>query len=105
MHSGDADLISKADSLKNEVAIQKEKCVLQNKNKKRLMHNINNHNNKLSTTTTRKPSCATNTRGFEWKSKNSWFGENAEATQYAQYTHMNLVNEGFEPTQKNITLS
>jgi hypothetical protein len=34
---------------------------------------------------------------LEWKQKNSWFGENAEATQYAQYTHMNLVNEGFEP--------
>ena len=34
---------------------------------------------------------------LEWKSKNEWFGENVEATQYAQYTHMNLVNEGYEP--------
>ena len=34
---------------------------------------------------------------LQWKSQNNWFGEDAEATQYAQYTHVNLVNEGFEP--------
>ena len=38
---------------------------------------------------------------LDWASKNTWYGdqsnqESVEATQFAYFTHFNLVNEGFE---------
>jgi len=95
--SGDADLISKADSLKNEVAIQKEKVRIA----KQKQAEANAQYQQPQQQTYQEPQQVQNVQptqeALEWKSKNKWFGENAEATQYAQYTHMNLVNEGFEP--------
>ena len=88
--SGDADLISKADSLKNEVAIQKEKVRIakQKQEEANAQYQQPQQDSQVVQPTQ---------EALEWKQNNSWFGENAEATQYAQYTHMNLVNEGFEP--------
>ena len=95
--SGDADLISKADSLKNEVAIQKEKVRIA----RQKQTEANAQYQQPQQQTYQEPQQVQNVQptqeALEWKSKNSWFGENAEATQYAQYTHINLVNEGFEP--------
>ena len=96
--SGDAELISKADSLKNEVAIQKEKVRIA----KQKQEEANTQYQQPQQQTYQEPqqqvqNVQPTQEALEWKSKNSWFGENAEATQYAQYTHMNLVNEGFEP--------
>ena len=94
--SGDADLISKADSLKNEVAIQKEKVRIA----KQKQNEANTQYQQPQQQTYQQPEnevVQPTQEALEWKAKNSWFGENAEATQYAQYTHMNLVNEGFEP--------
>ena len=96
--SGDADLISKADSLKNEVAIQKEKVRIA----KQKQDEANAQYQQPQQQTYQQPQQESQVvqptqEALEWKQKNSWFGENAEATQYAQYTHMNLVNEGFEP--------
>ena len=96
--SGDADLISKADSLKNEVAIQKEKVRIA----KQKQEEANAQYQQPQQQTYQQPQQESQVvqptqEALEWKSKNSWFGENAEATQYAQYTQMNLVNEGFEP--------
>jgi hypothetical protein len=96
--SGDADLISKADSLKNEVAIQKEKVRIA----KQKQDEANAQYQQPEQQTYQQPQQESQVvqptqEALEWKQNNSWFGENAEATQYAQYTHMNLVNEGFEP--------
>jgi hypothetical protein len=94
--SGDADLISKADSLKNEVAIQKEKVRIA----KQKQDEANTQYQQPQQQTYQQPEnevVQPTQEALEWKANNSWFGENAEATQYAQYTHMNLVNEGFEP--------
>ena len=96
--SGDADLISKADSLKNEVAIQKEKVRIA----KQKQEEANAQYQQPQQQTYQQPQQESQVvqptqEALEWKQNNSWFGENAEATQYAQYTHMNLVNEGFEP--------
>ena len=94
--SGDADLISKADSLKNEVAIQKEKVRIA----KQKQNEANTLYQQPQQQTYQQPEnqvVQPTQEALEWKANNSWFGENAEATQYAQYTHMNLVNEGFEP--------
>jgi hypothetical protein len=94
--SGDADLISKADSLKNEVAIQKEKVRIA----KQKQDEANTQYQQPQQQTYQQPeneAVQPTQEALEWKANNSWFGENAEATQYAQYTHMNLVNEGYEP--------
>ncbi len=94
--SGDADLISKADSLKNEVAIQKEKVRIA----KQKQNEAYTQYQEPQQQTYQQPEnqvVQPTQEALEWKANNSWFGENAEATQYAQYTHMNLVNEGFEP--------
>ena len=100
--SGDADLISKADSLKNEVSIQKEKVRIakqrqqetntQNQQAYQGQQQPQNYQQQPQETPVQPTQEA-----LEWKSRNGWFGEDAEATQYAQYTHMNLVNEGYEP--------
>jgi len=100
--SGDADLISKADSLKNEVSIQKEKVRIAKQRQQEAntqsqqayqgQQQLQNYQQQPQETPVQPTQEA-----LEWKSSNSWFGEDVEATQYAQYTHMNLVNEGFEP--------
>ena len=99
--SGDADLISKADSLKNEVAIQKEKVRIakQKQTEAQQMSQQQTYQQPQQQTYQQPENevVQPTAEALEWKAKNSWFGENPEATQYAQYTHINLVNEGFEP--------
>jgi hypothetical protein len=96
--SGDAELISKADSLKNEVAIQKEKVrIAKQKQEEAYTQYQQPQQQTYQEPQQQVQNVQPTQEALEWKSKNSWFGENAEATQYAQYTHMNLVNEGFEP--------
>jgi len=100
--SGDADLISKADSLKNEVSIQKEKVRIakQRQQEANTQSQQAYQGQQQQQTYQQQPQEAPvqpTQEALEWKSKNSWFGEDVEATQYAQYTHMNLVNEGYEP--------
>ena len=96
--SGDAELISKADSLKNEVAIQKEKVrIAKQKQEEAYTQYQQPQQQTYQEPQQQVQNVQPTQEALEWKSKNSWFGENAEATQYAQYTHINLVNEGFEP--------
>ena len=98
--SGDADLISKADSLKNEVSIQKEKVRIAKQRQQEANIQSQQAYQGQQQYYQQQPQEAPvqpTQEALEWKSKNEWFGENVEATQYAQYTHMNLVNEGYEP--------
>jgi len=97
--SGDADLISKADSLKNEVAIQKEKVrIAKQRQNDAYAQQQNAYYQQAQQPQQEQPVQVQPTQeALQWKSQNSWFGEDQEATQYAQYTHVNLVNEGFEP--------
>ena len=97
--SGDADLISKADSLKNEVAIQKEKVrIAKQRQNDAYAQQQNAYYQQAQQPQQQQPVEVQPTQeALQWKSQNSWFGEDPEATQYAQYTHVNLVNEGFEP--------
>jgi len=97
--SGDADLISKADSLKNEIAIQKEKVrIAKQRQNDAYAQQQNAYYQQAQQPQQEQPVEVQPTQeALQWKSQNNWFGEDAEATQYAQYTHVNLVNEGFEP--------
>jgi len=97
--SGDADLITKADSLKNEVAIQKEKVRIakQRQNDAYAQQQAAAYQQPQQVQQEQPVEVQPTQEALQWKSQNNWFGEDAEATQYAQYTHVNLVNEGFEP--------
>ena len=97
--SGDADLITKADSLKNEVAIQKEKVRIakQRQNDAYAQQQAAAYQQTQQVQQEQPVEVQPTQEALQWKSQNNWFGEDAEATQYAQYTHVNLVNEGFEP--------
>ena len=97
--SGDADLISKADSLKNEVAIQKEKVRIakQRQDDAYAQQQAAAYQQPQQVQQQQQVEVQPTQEALQWKSQNSWFGEDPEATQYAQYTHVNLVNEGFEP--------
>ena len=100
--SGDADLISKADSLKNEVSIQKEKVRIakqrqQEANTQSQQAYQGQQQQQIYQQQPQEAPVQPTQEALEWKSKNSWYGQDAEATQYAQYTHVNLVNEGYEP--------
>ena len=99
--SGDAELISKADSLKNEVSIQKEKVRIaqqrQDQTNAQYQQPYTQQQVQPTQSQAQTETVQPTQEALEWASKNSWYGVDAEATQYAQYTHMNLVNEGFEP--------
>jgi len=94
--AGDAELMSKADSLKNEVSIQKEKVRIA-KQRSEQSYAQSQQNYYQQPVQEQQVQVQPTQEALEWKSKNNWFGEEPEATQYAQYTHVNLVNEGFEP--------
>tara|TARA_R100001480_G_scaffold68677_2_gene80012 strand:+ start:1351 stop:2283 length:933 start_codon:yes stop_codon:yes gene_type:complete len=97
--SGDAELMSKADTLKSDLSIQKEKL--------RIAKNRNNGQSaeqyvpyQEQTPQYERPVEPTG-EAMEWAKENPWYGDqtinkNAEATQYAYFTHFNLINEGFE---------
>jgi hypothetical protein len=93
--AGDSELMSKADSLKNEVSIQKEKVRIAKQRSEQSY--AQSQQNYYQQPVQQQVQVQPTQEALEWKSKNNWFGEEPEATQYAQYTHINLVNEGFEP--------
>jgi hypothetical protein len=88
--------MSKADSLKNEVSIQKEKVRIA-KQRSEQTYAQSQQNYYQQPVQEQQVQVQPTQEALEWKSKNNWFGQEPEATQYAQYTHVNLVNEGFEP--------
>ena len=96
--SGDAEMISKADSLKNEVSIQKEKVRIAKQRQEESYNQTQVQPQvqpQVQAQAQEQP--GPTQEALDWASENKWFGENAEATQYAQFTHVNLINEGFEP--------
>tara|TARA_R100000742_G_C4274114_1_gene93954 strand:- start:533 stop:1453 length:921 start_codon:yes stop_codon:yes gene_type:complete len=98
--AGDADLMSKADSLKNEVSIQKEKIRIAKQNQEQSQQQAQYtqypQNVQQAQQQTQQEVKPTN-EALDWQSQNNWYGKDPEPTQYAYFTHVNLVNEGFEP--------
>lgn len=99
--ANDAELISKADTLKGEIQIQKEQI--------RLAKNRAMQQEQAQQTQQVQPQqieeeqqvVVPTEEALLWKSKNPWYGadpdtNNVAATQYANFTHINLINEGFE---------
>ena len=99
VESGDAELMSKADTLKSDLSIQKEK-VRMAKNRKQESQQaqpVQQVQPQVQQQVDPQPT----REALDWASKNTWYGdqsnqESVEATQFAYFTHFNLVNEGYE---------
>ena len=102
MQQGDADLLTKADSLKNEIAIAKEKVRVQ-KNKQQEAPQEQYVEQQQYQPQQQQPQPAQPTpQAAQWHERNSWYGdmdneEHSEATQFAYFHHNNLIHEGYEP--------
>jgi len=102
--AGDADLMSKADSLKNDVSIQKEKIRIAKQNQEQSQQQAqytqypqNGQQAQQQTQQQTQQEVQPTNEALDWQSQNNWYGKEPEPTQYAYFTHVNLVNEGFEP--------
>ena len=106
VQSGDADLMSKADTLKSDLSIQKEKVRLA-KNRQEQQQAYYNQAIQQQPQQVQQPQAQQEVieptkEAQGWYEKNSWYGDaqdqgNLEATQYAYFQHYNLINEGHEP--------
>ena len=99
--SGDAELMSKADTLKSDLSIQKEKLrVAKNRQTVQQQQAQQLIQPQMAQQQPQQP--APSREALDWSEKNPWYGDqdnpkNAEASQYAYFTHFNLINEGYEP--------
>lgn len=110
IRSGDADLISKADTLKNDIAIQKEKLRVAQARQAQYVaeqsgpQQVSQENYQAYQQPQRQvqQEVKPTDEALSWHDQNKWYGdseneENLQATQFAYFTHFNLINEGFEP--------
>jgi hypothetical protein len=117
IQSGDADLISKADTLKSDLAIQKEKLrVAQSRQDQQqpqqpaqpqqpVQESYEPYQDQGQSQSYQQPvqqEIKPTEEALSWHEKNKWYGdseneENLQATQFAYFTHFNLINEGYDP--------
>ena len=117
--SGDADLMSQATTLKNEIAIKKEK--INTAKSRQAQQNpqyaqpeqMQQPEQLLQPQQYQQPvqqapqeEVKPTEQAMSWHEKNKWYGdteseENKEATQFAYFTHFNLLNEGYEPDSED----
>jgi len=102
--NGDADLMSKADTLKTELAIQKEKLnaakarqAAQQQPQPEQYQQYQPEPQRQQPQQEVKPT----DQALSWHQQNPWYGnqedpEHSAATQLAYFTHFNLLNEGYE---------
>ena len=111
VQAGDPDLMSKADSLKNDIAIQKEKLRVAKTRQAQetpvqpqVQENYQTYQPEQVAQQDAAPQPTPEAK--DWHSKNPWYGdqsdeENLQATQFAYFTHYNLINEGYEPDSED----
>ena len=112
VNSGDADLMSQATTLKNEIAIKKEKIKTarlrqeqqsqQNQQYQQYQQPQQYAQQQAAPQQEIKPS----EQALSWHERNKWYGDaenedNMQATQFAYFTHFNLINEGYEPDSED----
>jgi hypothetical protein len=105
VQSGDADLMSKADTLKSDLSIQKEKVRLARNRQEQEQAQYNHAIQQQPQQAQPQPQqevVEPTKEAMSWYEKNRWYGDakdqgNLEATQYAYFQHYNLINEGHEP--------
>jgi len=101
IQSNDAELISKADTLKSDLSIQKEKLkIAKQQAEQQTFQNpqpVQQQDQVVQQQAQPEPS----REAKQWHAENSWYGDdtdptNQQATQFAYFTHFNLINEGYE---------
>lgn len=103
VQSQDADLMSKADTLKNDIAIKKEKLrVAKSRQQPQENYQPMEQMAPQQQMQPQQEEPQPTQEALSWHEKNPWYGdseneENIEATQFAYFTHYNLINEGYEP--------
>ena len=102
VQSGDADLMSKADTLKSDLSIQKEKVRLAKNRQQSEQAQYQQAIQQQPAQQQQQPIVEPTSEALGWYEKNKWYGDaedqgNLEATQYAYFQHYNLINEGHEP--------
>ena len=99
VESGDAELMSKADTLKSDLSIQKEKVRMA---KNRQQQPVEQQQvAQPQPQPQQQQQVQPTSEALSWANDNTWYGdqsnqESIEATQFAYFTHFNLVNEGYE---------
>jgi hypothetical protein len=105
VESGDADLITKASKLQNQIAIQKEKLrVAKSRQRAAQEESYQSQGNErvVNYQEQQVQQEVTPTEdALEWHERNPWYAnqdneDDMKATQYAYYVHYNLANEGFD---------
>ena len=97
--SGDADLMSKADSLKSDVALQKEKVRIARQRQEQISANaqtVPQQEVQQNIQQVQQQMPPPSEKALEWKDNNPWFDQNTEATAWAEYVHNTLANEGYD---------
>jgi hypothetical protein len=103
VQSGDAGLMSRADTLKSDLSIQKEKVRLaKNRQQSEQAQQAQYQQAIQQQPAQQQPVVEPTPEALGWYEKNKWYGDaedqgNLEATQYAYFQHYNLINEGHEP--------
>jgi hypothetical protein len=96
--SNDAELISKADTLKSELVIEKEKLRVA-KQRAQQPQQVQQYQQDYQQ---QEPQNVQPTKeALDWYAKNSWYGDqsdenNMRATKYAYFQHNMLIDEGYE---------
>jgi|TARA_R110002020_G_scaffold110700_1_gene255685 hypothetical protein len=102
VESNDADLMSKADTLKSDLSIQKEKVRMAKAQSEQAFANPQPVQPQQYYQEPQQQQEVKATKEAEsWHEQNQWYGDNSDATntqatQFAYFTHYNLINEGFE---------
>ncbi len=92
--SGDAELMSKADTLKSELALQKEKVRIA---KQRQEQQINTQQQpQVQQAQPTQQVAPPSEKALNWKENNPWFDQNLEATAWAEHVHNTLAGEGYD---------
>ena len=93
--------MSKADTLKSDLSIQKEKVRIAKQQAEQTPVAPSTPVEQNFTQPKPQQEIVPTEQAKAWHAKNSWYGdtanpENLQATQYAYFTHYNLINEGYE---------
>jgi len=106
VESGDADLITKANKLQNDISIQKEKLrVAKARQTQQAAQEqyVSQGNEQVvqQQQSQAEQEVQPTEDALEWHERNPWYAdkddeENMKATQYAYYVHYNLANEGYD---------
>ena len=98
--SGDAELISKADTLKSELVIEKEKLRVA-KQRAEQPQGAQQYQQEYQQQYQPQPDIKPTKESLDWYAETSWYGDqsapkNMQATKYAYFQHLMLADEGYE---------